>query len=181
MSKPPAPTMGALFTFSFASRSCGPAGWLALLLIKVDDVETYPGPTTYKQVWIYDISHKQIHGRKQRSIRCNWVTKDAPSTIHRYLDLPSTQMIQTHNSHRTPFQTLVPKPPTHSPPTPQQAKHTSNTPAVPSGLEKPRPKPLIHSPHSSPTPPESNKDTFHTFHQLLLSYAPHSSIAPQLR
>ena len=28
-----------------ASRPCGPAGWLAMLLIKADDVETNPGPT----------------------------------------------------------------------------------------------------------------------------------------
>ena len=37
-----------------------------------------------------------------------------PSTIHRYLDLPSTQIIQTHNSHRhnttPPLQTLVQAP-----------------------------------------------------------------------
>ena len=36
------------------------------------DVETNPGPTTLnKQVWICDICHKQIHVRKQISIRCN--------------------------------------------------------------------------------------------------------------
>ena len=47
-------------------------GWLALLLIKVGDVETNPGPTTLnKRVWICDICHKQIHVRKQISIRCN--------------------------------------------------------------------------------------------------------------
>ena len=44
-----------------------------------------------------------------------------PSTIHKYLDLPSTQIIQNHTSHRhntTPrLQTLV-QAPTHSPPTP---------------------------------------------------------------
>ena len=39
---------------------------------KAADVETNPGPiTTHKQVWIFDIYHKQIHGRKQISIRCN--------------------------------------------------------------------------------------------------------------
>ena len=44
----------------------------AMLLIKTGDVETNPGPsTTHKQVWIYDICHKQIHGRKQISISCN--------------------------------------------------------------------------------------------------------------
>ena len=47
-------------------------GWLALLLTKAGDVETNPGPTTLnKKVWICDICHKQIHIRKQISIRCN--------------------------------------------------------------------------------------------------------------
>ena len=33
--------------------ACGPAGWLVLLLTKVGDVETNPGPTTLnKKVWI---------------------------------------------------------------------------------------------------------------------------------
>ena len=42
-----------------------------LLLIKLVDVETNIGPTTtHKQVWICDICHKQIHRRKQISIRC---------------------------------------------------------------------------------------------------------------
>ena len=39
----PPPAMGARFTVFLA---CGPAGWLALLLTKVGDVETNPGPTT---------------------------------------------------------------------------------------------------------------------------------------
>ena len=39
---------------------------------KRGDVETNPGPTTLnKKVWICDICHKQIHVRKQISIRCN--------------------------------------------------------------------------------------------------------------
>ena len=65
----PPPAMGARFTVFLA---CRPAGWLALLLTKAGDVETNPGPTTLnKQVWICDICHKQIHVRKQISIRCN--------------------------------------------------------------------------------------------------------------
>ena len=52
------------FTVFCASLSCGPAGWLALLLLKTDDVETNPGPTTsHKQVWIWEICYKQIHAR----------------------------------------------------------------------------------------------------------------------
>ena len=39
---------------------------------KAGDVETNPGPTTLnKKVWICDICRKQIHVRKQISIRCN--------------------------------------------------------------------------------------------------------------
>ena len=65
----PAPAMGARFTVFWA---CGPAGWLVLLHTKAGDVETNPGPTTLnKKVWICDICHKQIHVRKQISIRCN--------------------------------------------------------------------------------------------------------------
>ena len=68
----PPPAMGARFTVFWACRPCGPAGWLALLLTKAGDVETNPGPKTLnKQVWICDICHKQIHVRKQISIRCN--------------------------------------------------------------------------------------------------------------
>ena len=93
-----------------ACQPCEPAGWLALLLIKTGDVETTLGPrTTRKQVWICDICHIQIYDRKQISIRCNrieqWVHLRLamhmypPGTIYRYLDLPSTQTIQTHNTH----------------------------------------------------------------------------------
>ena len=42
------------------------------LLTKSGDGETNPGPTTLnKRVWICDICYKQIHVRKQISIRCN--------------------------------------------------------------------------------------------------------------
>ena len=68
----PPQAMGARFTVFWACLPCGPAGWLALLLTKAGDVETNPGPTTLnKKVWICDICHKQIHVRKQISIRCN--------------------------------------------------------------------------------------------------------------
>ena len=80
------------------------------------------------------------------------------STLHRYLDLPSTQRIQTHNSHRhntnPPLQTLV-QPPT--PPTPPQPKHrhTSNTPPALTGLVNPKPNPCIYSLPSPPKPPRA--------------------------
>ena len=71
--KPPAPRNGGPIYRFWASGSCGRlTGWLVLLLIKAGDVESNPGPTiTHKQVWICNICHKQIHGRKQISIRCN--------------------------------------------------------------------------------------------------------------
>ena len=60
--------------FFGASRPCGPAGWLAMLLVKAGDVETNPAPTaTYKQVWICDICHRQIEVRKQISLWCNMI------------------------------------------------------------------------------------------------------------
>ena len=72
VSNHPAPSNGCPIYHFWACRPCGPAGWLALLLTKAGDVETNPGPTTLnKKVWICDICHKQIHVRKQISIRCN--------------------------------------------------------------------------------------------------------------
>ena len=68
----PAPSNGGPIYRFWACRSCGPAGWLALLFTKAGDVETNPGPTTLnKQVWICKICHKQIQVRKQISIICN--------------------------------------------------------------------------------------------------------------
>ena len=68
----PPSAMGVRFTVFWACRPCGPAGWLELLLTKAGDVVTNPGPTSLnKKVWICDICHKQIHVRKQISIRCN--------------------------------------------------------------------------------------------------------------
>ena len=71
--EPPRPRKwGPDLPFFGASRPCGPAGWLALLLTKAGDVETNPGPTTSnKRVWICDICYEQIHVRKHISIRCN--------------------------------------------------------------------------------------------------------------
>ena len=65
------PAMGARLTVFWGMGPHGSA-WLAWLLTKAGDVETNPGPTTLnKRVWICDICHKQIHVRKQISIRCN--------------------------------------------------------------------------------------------------------------
>ena len=43
---PSCPSNGGPITVLWASRPCGPAGWLAMLLIKAGNVETNPGPTT---------------------------------------------------------------------------------------------------------------------------------------
>ena len=69
----PPPSNGCpIYHIFWASRPCGPTGWLALLLTKAGDVETNQGPTTSnKRVWICDICYKQMHVRKQISIRCN--------------------------------------------------------------------------------------------------------------
>ena len=74
VSNHPTPSNGGPIYRFLASHPCRTAGWLALLLIKAGDVETNPGPTTLnKRVWICDICYKQIHVRKQISIRCNMI------------------------------------------------------------------------------------------------------------
>ena len=102
-----------------------PAGWLALLLTKVGDVETNPGQTTLnKKVWSCDICHKQIHVRKQISICCNriehWVhLRCAGIRQAQYTD---TWTCHLHRESRlTPHTDITPphrsrpwsKPPTH--------------------------------------------------------------------
>ena len=91
--------------------------------------------------------------------------KNPPSTLYRYLDLPSTQSIQTHNTHRhntTPPSQTQTQASTHSPstpptPTPPQPKHRhiSKFPHVPPELVKPRPNSVTHSPPTPPTPPRA--------------------------
>ena len=129
VSTPPVPSNGDPITVFWASRPCGPAGWLAMLLIKAGDVETNPGPTTTrKQVWICDICHRQIQVRKRISIRCNriehWVhLRYAGIRLAQYTNTWTChQHIESRlNTHRhninQPSQTLVqdahPLPPQH--------------------------------------------------------------------
>ena len=40
--------------------------------------------TTHKQVWICDICHKQVHGRKQMSIRCNMIYRNHTSSKRQF-------------------------------------------------------------------------------------------------
>ena len=109
-----------------------------------------------------------------------------PSTIHRYMDLPSTQRIQTPTSHRhnttPPLPTLVQVPyplptyTTHT--TATKHRHTSNTHHVHTGLVKPKPNSLIHSPTPlHPCRSDPNTYTCHTLHQHLSLY---SSTSPVL-
>ena len=148
------------------TRPCGPTGWLALLLIKAGNVETNSGSTTTttrKQVWIFDICHRQIHVRMQISKNCKRIKPYVHircEGIHPapYIDtwtcyLPKESRLTRHTdiTQPSPSQTLV-EAPTHSLTIPPQPKHShaSHTPPVPTGLVKPNPNPLIQSP---PIPP----------------------------
>ena len=141
VSTPPAPSNGGPITVFWASRPCGPAGWLAMLLIKVGDVETNPGPTTTrKQVWICDICHIQI--RKQISIRCNriahWVHLRCAGI--RPAEYTDAWTCHQHREFRLTTHTYItpPHPPrpwpkrtTHSPPTPPPHHRNQNTDTYP--------------------------------------------------
>ena len=105
-----------------------------------------------------------------------------PSTIHRYLDLPSTQRIQTHTSHRhnttPPLPTLVQAPyplPTYTTHTTATKTQTHVQHSVPRGLVKPKPNSLIHSPPSPPTPPRAKH-----IHMSLTPPTPLTSTSPVL-
>ena len=69
----------------------------------------------------------------------------------------SRSSVQFYSNSITPHPYGTLQPPTHSQATLPQPKHrhTSNTPPVPTGLVKPKPNYLIHSPPSSPTPPRA--------------------------
>ena len=135
--------MGARFTVFWACRPCGPAGWLSLLLTKAGDVETIPGPTTLnKKVWICDICHKQIHVRKQISIRCNriehWV--HLRCTGIRQAQYTDTWTCHLHRESRlTPHTDITPphrsrplsKPPTHLHHPHHRNQNTDTCPTLP--------------------------------------------------
>ena len=112
-----------------AGLPCGPAGWLALLLIKAGDVETTPGPTTtLKGIWICDNGNKQIHGMKQISIRCKMIDhgdhlRCAGIRLAEYTDtcqLHKSSRLTTHTDitppHSSrPFPSRLPIPHLHHP------------------------------------------------------------------
>ena len=169
VSNPPAPSNGGpIYPFFWVCRPCGPAGWRVLLLTKAGDVETNPGPTILnKRVWICGICHKQIDVRKQISIRCNrighWVHLSCAGIRQaQYTDTGPAIYTENPDSHLTqtpppPLPTLVQAPY----PLPTYTTHTTATktqthvqhPPVPTGLVKPKPNSLIHSPPLHPTPP----------------------------
>ena len=74
MSEPPAPSNGAPI-YRLLGKPARRTRWMAgAAPLKSGCVETNPGPTpTHKQVWIYDICHIQIHGRKKTSIMCSMI------------------------------------------------------------------------------------------------------------
>ena len=123
----PPPAMGARFTVFWA---CRPAGWL--VLTKVGDVETNPGPTTLnKKVWICDICHKQIHVRKQIFIRCNriehWVhLRCAGIRQSQYTDLHRESRLTPHTDITPPHRSRP-----LSKPTPHLHHRNQNTDTCP--------------------------------------------------
>ena len=157
------PAMGARFTIFGQAGHAEQLDGLALLLIKAADVETNSDPTTtHKQVWICDIGHKQIHGRKQISIRCNSIEQCVHLrcagirqaqytdtwTCHLHIFRTHTDITQSHTSRP------VSKPPIHSPHTPPQPKHTFNTPCY-HRMIKHKANPLTHSPPTLRTQPRA--------------------------
>ena len=126
---PPAPSNGGRLTF-WGKPVMRTAGCLVLLLIKAGDVETNPGPTnTRKQVWIRDICHRQIHVRKQMSIRCNriehWVhLRCAGIRLAQYTNTwPCHQHKESRLNTTLPSQTLAQV----GHPLPPNSTHTTGT------------------------------------------------------
>ena len=124
----------SLYDVFWPSRPCGPAGWLALLHTKAGDVDTNPGPTTLKRVWICDIHYKQIHVRKQIAIGCNlidhWVhLRCAGIRQEQYTDtwtchIHRESRLTTHTDIITP---TPPDPGPSPPPTPRLHHRNPNT------------------------------------------------------
>ena len=167
VSTPPIPSNGGRLPFFWASRPCGHAGWLAMLLMKVGDVETNPAPTTiHKQVWICDICHRQIQVRKQISIGCNRIEH----WVHlRCAGIRLAQRIQTHNPHRhnttPPSQNLA-----HTSPNPTPAlsspSHTNslaaNTHATQTTVHASQSPQQPHPRHRVPQQPHRQTKDYHS-------------------
>ena len=173
---PPAPRNGGSIYLFWASRPCGPVGWLPLLLTKAGDVETNPGPTiSHKRVWICDICYKQIYVRKQISIRCNRIEY----WVHlRCAGIRQAQYTDTWTCHLhresgfAPHTDITPTPPDSGPnpiPTPHlhhlQTTLIHNTSAALDTIPEPRVPPTcpaLTTPHPSPTPALPSTSHHHT-------------------
>ena len=132
--------MGARFTVVLACRPFGLVRWLALLLTKAGDVETNPGPTTLnKRVWMCVIYHKQIHVRKQISLRCNRIEH----WVHvRYAGIRQAQYTNTCTCHLH-----------------RESRLTPHTDITPPHRSRPWSKPPTHSHLHHPLPCNLNTDT----------------------
>ena len=98
---------------TFRPQQCGPdlpflskpamrTHWMA----GAGDVETDPGrTTTYKRVWICDIFHKQIHGMKRISVKCNNTQYRDTSTNRTLCEVVVDHVlqIQTYNRQSNPL------------------------------------------------------------------------------
>ena len=193
VSNPPAPSNGRPIYGFWANSIGGPAGRLARLLIKAIEVETTPGPTnthTHKSEFAIYATTKCTLGNKHISkveqdliLGAPKMCRYPPTTIYRYLNLPSAQRIQTYNSHRHRSTSLLR---THSSPTqpttlqPKTQTHVQHSPCshIIGKTQTDSSHPLTIS---QPTPSEPNTYTSHILHQLFSSHAPHSSITHQLR
>ena len=116
----PAPRDVGPIPFFGASRPSLPAAWLALLLTKVGDIESNPGPTTHTNIhtpviWICDLYHKQIN-KKRTSIRCNHT---------HWVHLKCTPIIQ--QQHKPDWRCTIHTPTQNVTTTPGTAHHKQTT------------------------------------------------------
>ena len=128
---------------------------------------TNSGPTTIqKQIWICDICQKQIHGRKQISIRCNRIEhwEHIQCAGIRPAQCTDTWSCHLHKESGLTQTYYHPTPPDHGPsplPTPHlhhPYHHNQNTETRPTlpllPQDRSSPNPILTSTHPlSPTPP----------------------------
>ena len=93
--------------------------------------------------------HLRCAGIRQSQYTDTWTCH-----IHRESRLTTHTAIAPPHPSR-PWSTPLPTPHLHHQHHCNQNTHTSNTLPVPTGLVKPKPNPLIHSPPSPPTPPRA--------------------------
>ena len=107
-----------------------------------------------KKVWICDICHKQIHVRKQISIRCNRIEH----WVHlRCAGIRQAQYTDTWTCHLHRESRLT-----------TSHRHNITPPLPDPGPSPPLPTPHLHHPHHH----NQNTDTCPTLHQHLTSTSP---------